>query len=73
MITQENNSISTLNLAWNGLHVEGCRALTDVLATASTLTYLDLSCNRINCLGLKYLLDGLKKNCSISVLKVGGF
>ena len=67
---QFNQTIEDLDLSWNGLAEEGCRALQKSLPVNHTLKELDLTCNRINVFSLRYLLDGLEKNDTMKTLLV---
>ena len=69
---QFNQTIEELDLSWNGLAEEGCRALQKSLPPNHTLKELDLTCNRINVFSLRYLLDGLEINDTLQTLFVSG-
>ena len=67
---QNNLGLKKVNLAWNGLYAEGCKALNRALVVNRTLTELDVSCNRIDRRCMDELLKGLCKNESILIFRV---
>lgn len=69
-IFQENTCLKKLNLAWNGLYLDGCKALARALEENTTLLELDLTCNRINKECLEKLMFGLRRNSTLEVLRV---
>ena len=73
VIFQKNNSLKTLNLAWNGFSVKGSKAMGEALAKNSCLQQLDLSSNRICMEAAAKLVKGLQNNetlCAIKVSKI---
>ena len=67
---QKNRSLSTLNLAHNGLAYDGCLSLSKALTLNTTLKSLDVSANNINWKGALLVADGLKKNECLETLFV---
>ena len=67
---QLNCSLEKLNLAWNGLHWQGARALASGLRVNNSLTDLDVQCNRMSEECLAELLKGLKQNTALEILRV---
>ena len=67
---QYNQTIEELDLSWNGLSEEGCRALGTSLPFNHTLRELDVTCNRISPFALKHLLTGLEKNDTMKTFRV---
>ena len=67
---QDNETLHTLDLSWNGLGREGCAGLEMALAANQSLQHLDISSNRIGVLGLDCLLRGLGANSTLTSLKV---
>ena len=67
---QENVRLKSLNLAWNGLGLEGGAAVADALMTNQALLELDLSGNRLGLDTAKRMAKVLASNDSIRVLKV---
>ena len=67
---QKNRCLVSLNLAWNGFHEGGCRAMAKALTANTTLIDLDLTCNRIDVDCLAFLLKGLQNNGTLQVLRV---
>jgi hypothetical protein len=65
-----NNTITHLNLAWNGFGAEGCMHLADNLPKNTTLLELNLTCNRIDRACLNSLLRGIGRNTSLIRLMV---
>lgn len=57
-------------MAWNGFHMEGCKALNKALVVNRTLNELNVSCNRIDKKCLDELLKGLIKNEGIEIFRV---
>ena len=57
-------------MSWNGLGKEGCIALAKSLPQNDTLVDLDLTCNRIDIIGLPFLLHGLVRNTGLERLNV---
>ena len=72
-LLQENTCLKKINLAWNGLYLDGCKALAKALEENSTLIELDLTCNRISKECLDKLMMGLRKNTTLEILRVGEF
>lgn len=54
--------IKSLNLSMNGLSTNGALAVGDMLTQNDSLTYLNISYNRIFDQGCAYLAKGLEKN-----------
>ncbi len=54
----------------NGFSDEGCKAISDSLATNSTLIELDISRNRVGEKGAYFLFQGLIKNETLQILRV---
>ena len=67
---QENTSLKTIDLAWNGFGYDGCVALSEALDKNNVLEVLDVSSNRISSSALMELLTGLSNNKALKVLKV---
>ena len=67
---QDNQTLNSLDLSWNGLGREGCAGLEVALAANDTLQHLDISSNRIGVLGLDCLLRGLAANSTLISIKV---
>ena len=67
---QRNNSLKTLNLAWNGFSEKGSRAMGEALAKNKCLQELDLSSNRISMDATAFLVKGLQKNETLHIIKV---
>ena len=67
---QHNKGLESLILAWNGFGYEGSAAMGWALSVNTSLTSLDLTCNRIHPPALFELLKGLEKNKTLSSLKV---
>lgn len=67
---RDNIMLKKLNLSWNAVGSDGCKAISKALAFTS-LTELDLSNNRLLLDGAKALANGLRKNTSLEILKVG--
>lgn len=59
-----------MNLAWNGLSLDGGAAVADALMTNQALLELDLSGNRLGLDTAKRMSKVLTSNDSIRVLKV---
>ena len=70
LLFQENERLERLVLAWNGLGVEGARAIGKALVENTTLKYLDLSCTRLTEGGAALLATGLERNQGLSSLIV---
>ena len=70
---QLNEGLRRLNISWNGLGKEGCIALAKSLPTNDTLVDLDITCNRIDLVGLPFLLHGLVRNTGLEHLNVSLF
>jgi Ran GTPase-activating protein (RanGAP) involved in mRNA processing and transport len=67
-----NNTLTSLSLAYNNLHDEGVRFLADVLSlNNSKLETLSLHSNEIADKGVKYLCDMLKENKTLTWLYLG--
>ncbi|KAL8594491.1 hypothetical protein ACOMHN_024936 [Nucella lapillus] len=60
-----------INLAWNGLGLEGAAALGEALKGNTVLEELNVMNNRINTEGAVLMGKGLSVNEALSVLKVG--
>ena len=69
-IFQLNEGLRRLNVSWNGLGKEGCIALAKSLPKNDTLVDLDITCNRIDVVGLPFLLHGLVRNSGLERLNV---
>jgi hypothetical protein len=69
---QNNGSLTSVNLSWNGFGYEGCSALSEALANNTALKELNLACNRVHPPALLELLKGLCKNSSLIRLDVSG-
>ena len=54
--------MKSLHLAMNGVGVPGAMFVGDMLQTNETLTYLDVSFNRIHDQGVEFIAAGLRKN-----------
>lgn len=67
---QINQTLEELDLSWNGLAEEGCKALGDALPFNHTLIELDITCNRISAFAMKPLLQGLNKNDTLKTFRV---
>jgi len=67
---QNNGSLTSVNLSWNGFGYEGCSALSEALANNTVLKELNLACNRVHPPALLDLLKGLCKNSSLIKLDV---
>jgi Leucine Rich repeat len=65
-----NNSLTVVDLSYNGLADNGALALSRCLRSNVHLTDLDITCNRISMVGAKTLASGLQMNGTLSVLKV---
>lgn len=70
---ENNGTLKTLNLAWNGFGNEGALALSEALKVNTTLAELDISSNHINNEGTMKLCKGLEINGNLRILKVGFF
>ena len=69
-ICQRNRSIEKLNLSWNGLYLQGAKALACALSVNDSLKDLDVTCNRMSEECLTTLLNGLKNNRTLEILRV---
>ena len=65
-----NTSLKYLRLGYNGLCFEGLDALAESLETNETLLELDLTCTRVNDLGLTRLTKALTTNRTLTHLRV---
>jgi len=59
-----------LDVSWNGFEIMGCHGLGHGLDKNKSLTELDITSNRVNILGIAKLLEGLKNNGTLQILKV---
>ena len=62
--------MTSLDLSWNGLHKEGSKGLSQLLAVNSTIRELDITCNRIDKSCLEEIIRGLSGNQTLQTLKV---
>ena len=72
-IFQANDTLQKVDLSWNGFAVEGAEAINRLLGQNSTITDLDLTNNRFGDKSILKLLNGLKVNSGLQVLKVKTF
>jgi hypothetical protein len=68
---ENNYSLHTLLLAWNGFGDDGACAVAKALLENNTLEELDLSNNRITKKGCLAFADALKVNTSLKILRIG--
>ena len=67
---QENPVLKLLNVSWNGFDDDGATAMGVAIGANSSLTELDLTCNRIGPKGMLNLLKGFKTNDTLEILRV---
>jgi Ran GTPase-activating protein (RanGAP) involved in mRNA processing and transport len=60
-------------VSWNGFDVAGCHGLAHGLEKNNTLVDLDISSNRIGIMAINKLLEGMKRNSSLEILRVSNF
>ena len=70
LFVQENETLWTLNLSWNGLGKEGCIELAQSLKKNTRLTDLNVLSNRIDMTSLRFLLHGLVQNKGLRYIQV---
>lgn len=59
-----------MDISWNGFSSDGSEALGEALMRNNTLTYLDMSNNRLHDKGVFKLMKGLQKNQALEILIV---
>jgi len=69
-LCQFNTTLEDLDLSWNGLGEEGCRALGAALPHNHTLRELDLTSNRVSAMAVSLLLPGLLQNDTLTHINV---
>ena len=57
-------------MSWNGFDVAGCHGLSHGLQKNSTLADLDVSSNRVGIVAVTKLLEGMKRNTTLEILRV---
>jgi len=67
---KKNESLTTVNLSYNGLSDDGAAALARCVRLNKTIRHLDVSNNRISAIGARVFAAGLKKNDCLEVLRV---
>ena len=65
-----NRHLEKLDISWNGFHIRGALTLSKALEINTTLLDLNLSCNRLSDGCIQILVNGLKKNSNLKVLRV---
>ncbi|CAE7246177.1 Nlrc3 [Symbiodinium sp. CCMP2592] len=65
-----NHTIASINLGWNHLGDEGCKALADTLRTNATITSCNLEWNGIGDKGCEALADAVKTNTTITSINL---
>jgi Ran GTPase-activating protein (RanGAP) involved in mRNA processing and transport len=67
---QNNDTLESINVAWNGFGMEGCHEMGKALLKNKSLRELDLSSNRVSLDAFRQLLRGVGKNKTLKVLRV---
>lgn len=67
---QDNGTLETVDLSWNGFADNGAVGIGLALKTNVSLTVLDLSANRIGPIGIGGLARGLEENTTLRELLV---
>lgn len=70
MMLKVNRHLEKLNISWNGFHIRGALTISKALEINTTLLELNLSCNRLSDGCIQILVNGLKKNSNLKVLRV---
>ena len=67
---RKNTGLKILNMSWNGLYLDGSRALKRSLPVNKTLVELNISNNRLDEECLKDVMLGMRRNQGVVCLKV---
>lgn len=67
---QVNRHLEKLDISWNGFHIRGALTISRALEINTTLLELNLSCNRLSDGCIQILVNGLKKNSNLKVLRI---
>lgn len=70
LISKVNRHLEKLDISWNGFHIRGALTISRALEINTTLLELNLSCNRLSDGCIQILVNGLKKNSNLKVLRV---
>ncbi|CAF1309636.1 unnamed protein product [Adineta steineri] len=68
---QNNKTLTTLDLADNGISVKGGQSLANALQNNTTLTTLDLGSNWIGTEGAQHVANALQNNKTLTILDLG--